>query len=243
MMTGLQFFSGKKVPLLLQAEASECGLACLAMVASHYGHHTTMNQARQRFGLSNQGVNLQQLISLSQRMGLQSRSLKLELNAMQHLKLPAVLHWDFNHFVVLVGLNAKQVIVHDPAKGRLKLSWQQLSKQFTGIALELWPTADFVPQRSAPSLSLRKLLGHLPGIKRSVTQILVLAFILEILLLLTPWLTQWVIDDVVLTGDKQLLIVIVIGFLLLIGFRAAAEGGHCGSGETQNADFSIKSET
>ena len=222
-MDQLRFFGGQKVPLLLQAEASECGMACLAMIASFHGYRTSMNQVRQRYGASSQGVTLHQLMELSQQMQLLARPLKLDLNDLKHLRLPAILHWDFNHFVVLVSVSEKRVVVHDPAKGQLQLSVHQAAKHFTGVALELTPSTEFKTQKAAPKLSLKKLLGYLPGIKGSISQILALALILELLLLLMPWLTQWVIDDVVITGDKQLLLVLVGGFLLLIGFRATAE--------------------
>ena len=222
-MEQLRFFGGQKVPLLLQAEASECGLACLAMIASFHGYRTSMNQVRQRYGASSQGVTLHQLIELSQQMHLLARPLKLDLKGLKHLRLPALLHWDFNHFVVLVSVSEKRVVVHDPAKGQLQLTPHQVAKHFTGVALELTPSTEFKTQKTAPKLSLKRLLGHLPGIKGSISQILALALILELLLLLMPWLTQWVIDDVVITGDKQLLLVLVGGFLLLIGFRATAE--------------------
>lgn len=120
------FGVGRKLPVVLQAEATECGLACMAMIASYHGQHSDLLSLRQRLSPSMKGVNLKQLTHMAARLGLGSRALRVELNALGQLQLPCVLHWNFNHFVVLKEVNARGVVVHDPGRGLCKLTLDAL---------------------------------------------------------------------------------------------------------------------
>ncbi len=222
-MEQLRFWHQKRVPVVLQAEAAECGLACLAMVAGYYDHNTSLTALRQKFQLSGQGATLPQLLQIANGVGLHCRAIRAELEGLCQLQLPAVLHWEFNHFVVLVSVRADDVEIIDPAIGKRHINFADVSKHFTGVALELSPAESFVTQEKPQRLKLRRLLGRLPGVKRTAGQILCLAMILELLLLLMPWLTQWVLDDVVVTGDTHLLSLLMLGFILLVIFRIVAE--------------------
>lgn len=99
---------------LIQSEAAECGLACLAMVAGHYGLHMDLPQMRRRFPLSLKGLRLNQLIEHAQQLGLNARALRLEMQDLGQLKLPCILHWDLNHFVVLARVGRKKAVLLDP---------------------------------------------------------------------------------------------------------------------------------
>jgi ATP-binding cassette, subfamily B, bacterial CvaB/MchF/RaxB len=105
------------VPVILQTEAAECGLACLAMVASAHGLRTDLPTLRQRFSLSLKGVTMADLVRMADALQLQSRALRAELDDLPQLQLPCVLHWDMNHFVVLVGGARGVATIHDPARG------------------------------------------------------------------------------------------------------------------------------
>jgi ATP-binding cassette subfamily B protein RaxB len=207
--------------LQLQSEASECGLACLAMISSHYNYHTGLTELRQRFSVSLKGVTLSQLIRHAGALELSARPLRAELHEIQNIQLPCILHWDLNHFVVLKkvvkGLRGKVVLVLlDPAVGELRLLLQEASKHFTGIALELTPTPDFRQKRAHRKVAIRELIGPITGLGRAVTQAIVLAITLEVFVLAAPIFNQFVIDDVILSGDRELLNVLVIGFGLLM---------------------------
>lgn len=141
---------------LIQSEAAECGLACLAMVAGHYGLHMDLPQMRRRFPLSLKGLRLNQLIEHAQQLGLNARALRLEMQDLGQLKLPCILHWDLNHFVVLARVGRKKAVLLDPASGRREMDLQEVSRHFTGVALELAPAPQFRPQRAAPAVSLRQ---------------------------------------------------------------------------------------
>jgi ATP-binding cassette, subfamily B, bacterial CvaB/MchF/RaxB len=144
-LNDVAFGFGRKLPLILQTEATECGLACLGMIAGYHKYRTDLRTLRGQFQISLKGVTLTHLIQIAGRMELATRPLKLELEDLNQLKLPCILHWDFNHFVVLKELNAKSVTIHDPTFGIRKLSLADASKSFTGVALECWPNDGFKP--------------------------------------------------------------------------------------------------
>ncbi|NVD73586.1 peptidase domain-containing ABC transporter [Duganella sp. BJB1802] len=207
---------GRKLPMILQTEATECGLACLAMVAGFHHHHTDLMALRRRFPISLKGATLSDVMHIAQQLDLGTRPLKLDLEDLSQLKLPCVLHWNFNHFVVLKEVNAKTVLIHDPAVGSRTLSWNEVSDSFTGVALEIWPETNFKPAKPAPAIRLRQLMGHVSGLQRSLGQILILAAALEIFGLISPFFLQWVIDNVLVAADRDLLTTLAIGFGLLM---------------------------
>ena len=148
--------------LRLQSEASECGLACVAMVASALGHRVELGELRRRFNVSLKGTSLQSLISLASAMGMTARPLRAELEALPQLATPCILHWDLNHFVVLKKATARGAVILDPAVGERRLSLAEVSRHFTGVVLELAPNADFSPRAARPRLPLRRLPGACP---------------------------------------------------------------------------------
>ncbi|MES9981143.1 MAG: peptidase domain-containing ABC transporter [Candidatus Thiodiazotropha sp. 6PLUC5] len=208
-----------KVPVLLQTEAAECGLACLAMCAAQYGYETDLRALRNRFSLSLKGLNLKTLIDIASDIGLAARALRLEIDELTQLNMPCILHWELRHFVVLTKMERGKAIIHDPSIGKRRLTLEELGRSFTGVALELTPGTDFTPKKEKTRVRLRNLLGHVVGLKRSLGQILAVSLILEIVAIILPWLNQWIIDDVVVTGDHSLLLVLVSGMFLLTIFQ------------------------
>jgi ATP-binding cassette subfamily B protein RaxB len=214
-------FGSPATPVMLQNEAAECALACLAMVASAHGLHTDLATLRQRFSLSLKGATMADLAAMARALELQARAVRAEPEQLDQLPLPAILHWDFNHFVVLVKLERDRALIHDPARGAHWIKRAQLSKHFTGAAMELTPEAGFKPREEQRHISVRQLLGRVSGLKRSLGQIVVLALVLEFFVLLSPFLMQWVVDDVLVSADRDLLVTLGIGFALLVGIQAA----------------------
>ncbi len=217
----LSFGIGSKLPMILQTEAAECDLACLAMIAGFHGHHVDLATMRTRFPVSLKGAGLGRVIDIAQRLDLGTRALKLDLEQLGQLRVPCMLHWNFNHFVVLKEISGKHAIVHDPAQGVRKLSLEEVSRSFTGVALELWPTGSFKPREASPAVKLRQLLGPVSGLSRSLGQILVLAVALEVFTLVSPFFLQWVIDEVIVSADRDLLTVLALGFGLLLLMQQA----------------------
>jgi ATP-binding cassette, subfamily B, bacterial CvaB/MchF/RaxB len=222
MLRSLNFSSQRKrAPLILQTEAAECGLACLAMAAYTLGLQTDLPTLRQRFSISLKGVSMVDLVRMAGQLQLNARPLRAELEHLPQLQLPCILHWDLNHFVLLVAVSRLGVLIHDPAHGVRQLSFAQLSKHFTGVVLELSAGPDFKPRLEKQALTLPQLLGRVTGLKRSLTQIFILALALEAFSLLSPFFMQWVVDSVLVSADRDLLITLGLGFGLLVLIQVA----------------------
>lgn len=206
---------------ILQSQVAECGLASIAMVASAHGQTLSLADLRQRFPQSLKGANLKQLITYSAALGFSARPLRLDLNKLGQLALPCILHWDLNHFVVLHKVGSQRVVVLDPAVGERRLSLAEVSRHFTGVALELTPQASFVPQVQAPRLRLSQLTGKVQGLGRSAVQIIAIAVVLELFAIVAPLFNQMVVDDVLTSGDQELLSVLVWGFALVLVIQTA----------------------
>nr|WP_276968128.1 peptidase domain-containing ABC transporter [Metallibacterium scheffleri] len=220
--TPLNFsWSSRRLPVILQSEAAECGLACLAMVACYHGFETDLASLRRRFSLSLKGATLSRLIEMAQALGLQGRPLRLELDELDQLKRPCILHWGLNHFVVLKAVRGRVLVIHDPAQGERTVSREEASRQFTGVALELSPTPNFRKAREVDPFNWRALMGRVHGLKSALSEVMVLALLLEILALLSPLFTQTIIDQVLADGDHDLLTVLGIGFVLMLLVQTA----------------------
>ncbi len=206
---------------VVQTEASECGLACLAMVAAHHGLEIGMPEMRRRFPMSLKGLRLSQVIDIAGKLGLHGRALRLELEGLSRLDTPAILHWDLNHFVVLESVRRDSVVVLDPALGRRTLPMAEVSRHFTGVALELEPGQEFTPDTRREAVSLRKLTGPVRGFWRALALLLTLSLALQVFVLATPFYMQWVVDQVLVSADASLLTVLGIGFAMLVVIQVA----------------------
>ncbi|MDT3307992.1 peptidase domain-containing ABC transporter [Shewanella vaxholmensis] len=214
-------WSGRRLPMIVQTEAAECGLACVAMVASLHGYQTDLNSLRQRFSLSLEGCTLLDLMHIAEQLQLSSRPLKIELEELSDLATPCILHWDLNHFVVLKSVNAQHCIIHDPALGVRRISLTEVSKSFTGIALELTPTATFTAEQAKQSLTFSSFFSKITGLKQSLGLLLSLSVFLQLFILASPYYIQLVVDAVIISNDGQLLLVLALGFALLLLFDVA----------------------
>ncbi|WP_186066142.1 peptidase domain-containing ABC transporter [Burkholderia gladioli] len=220
-LDSLSFGARRRLPSVLQTEAAECGLACLAMIAGYHGHHVDLTTLRGRFPVSLKGVHLVRLIRIAQALQLETRALKLDLDRIDQLRTPCILHWNFNHFVVLKEIDSKRAVIHDPAQGVRQVAFDELSRCFTGVAVESWPASSFEPRKEKPAVRLRALLGEVSGLKRSVGQVLALALVLEVFSLVHPFFLQWIIDNAIVGEDRDLLGVLAIGFGLLLLIQQA----------------------
>jgi ATP-binding cassette subfamily B protein RaxB len=211
----------KNIPLILQTEAAECGLASLAMVASYHGYRADLASLRAKYAISLKGTTLQQIINIASSLKLQSHPLRLDVDEMRELKTPCILHWDLSHFVVLKKAYKDRIDILDPAQGARTLKHDEVSKHFTGIALELSPNIYFEKKEEKQKMSFRGLIGSVSGLKRSVIQVFLLAASLEVFGLVAPFLSQLIIDDALVSGDQDLLMILVFGVLLLAAIRIA----------------------
>lgn len=211
----------REPPVILQTEEAECGLACLAMCAAVSGYETDVLTLRRRHPVSMKGTTLARLVEIAGDLGFNARAVRLEMHELGKLRAPCILHWDLNHFVVMVRIEKNRLIVHDPELGRRDYSMEEVGNRFSGIALELMPRDSFKPKVEKMRLDLGMFLTGERDILVAFFQILLLSLALEGLGLLLPLINQWVIDDVVVTADVNLLVVIVVALFLISITRTA----------------------
>jgi ATP-binding cassette subfamily B protein RaxB len=209
---------------MLQSEAAECGLASVAMIAAHYGHRINLPGLRQRYPTSIKGTTLEELMAISSDLELAPRALRLELSELDQLQKPAILHWDLNHFVVLEQVGKGDVQIIDPARGRRRLTLAAFGRHFTGVALELTPTADFKPIEARTRTRLSDLWSRLSNFSGPFTQILILSLLMQLTTLITPFYIQLTVDEAIGQGDASLLTILLIGFMVIYGLSAVTRG-------------------
>jgi ATP-binding cassette subfamily B protein RaxB len=203
------------VPIIHQSEAAECGLACLAMVATYYGYETDIRHLRSRFLVSLKGTTLKGLMDIAGKLGLSSRPVRLELDNLSDLSTPAILHWGLNHFVVLVKTSRNYAVLRDPARGSVKLPMDEVSKFFTGIALELRPTPLFEEKKDITPVRITDFWQRIRGLKGSLIKVFVLSLMLQLIALVMPLFQQLVVDDAITKQDVDFLMVLALGFAIL----------------------------
>jgi ATP-binding cassette subfamily B protein RaxB len=218
-----QSILARKIPDIRQSEAAECGLACLAMIAAYHGQRSDLASLRRRYPVSLKGMTLVGVIDAAERMGLAGRPLRLEPVSLARLRLPAILHWDMSHFVVLkrVARNGR-IVIQDPALGERRLLPAEVSDHFTGVALEVAPAAGFQPGGQIVKQRLADLIGSTRGLGSPLAQTLVLSLILQAFVLAGPFYMQLAVDEGVVNDDRGLLTVLAFGFGLAMLFNAAA---------------------
>lgn len=205
-----------RVNVVMQSESSECALACMTMICQFYQKHIDIRDLRNTQNIGSRGMNLSDLISLSATLGFTNRALKVTLSELKNLKLPAVLHWNLNHFVVLEKTTRKHIYIVDPALGKQKLSFEQSSQCYTGIALELAPSKSFQKQKTQQKLLLSDFLKGIAGIKRQLFLLLTLSVFLQCFILLTPFYMQTIVDHVIASQNQSLLLALALGFAFLL---------------------------
>ncbi len=221
----LNFGWRARVPVTLQTESAECGLACLVMVLAKHGVMTDLATLRGRHGTVPQGMTVAEFARVASAERLMTRAMRLDVDEMDQLRLPCVLHWDMGHFVVLRAikhdrLRGTRYVILDPAFGERSLSREEVSNGFTGVALECWPDSEFAPRQEAKQVSLRSLMGRVSGVWPAVWRVMAVSLGLEAVALLSPLFMQWVVDHVVVSRDLDLLTTLGLGFLLLLAIEA-----------------------
>lgn len=222
MKLDLGFTTRSRVRLVRQTEVAECGLASLTMVANFHGFDIDLGTMRRRYSPSMRGAPLRTLIDLANEIGLTPRAVKLPLEELGNLAMPAVLHWDLNHYVVLEAVRSGKALIHNP-DGRSE--WMPLgvvSDHFTGVALELRPSSDFTRQSLREKLEISQLWQRMTGLKRALAQVLLLSVVLQAFALAMPYYMQIAIDSALPALDNDLLTVLALGFGLFTLINAVA---------------------
>jgi ATP-binding cassette subfamily B protein RaxB len=211
-----------RVPVILQSESSECGLACMAMILCNHGRQADTDSLRKTFSTSSRGVTLRRLVDIARHMGLAARPLRVEIEYVPELRLPCILHWGLLHYVVLVEVNRDAYIVHDPSRGRRVVRSAEFSRLFTGVAVEfdeLGPPRLLGPRGNVSWIAFFRKVR---GIRIELGAILSLAILLEALQILAPFYLQFTVDWVVGRGDLEIRNVLLTAFLAVLLSQVAA---------------------
>ncbi|MGI8932337.1 MAG: peptidase domain-containing ABC transporter, partial [Sphingomicrobium sp.] len=191
-------------------------LACLAMVAGHHGLNTDLPTLRRRFAISLKGTTLKGLTGIAEQIGFNTRALRGEIGDLAQLQLPAILHWDLNHFVVLsrvrTTLKGRRFEILDPARGKRLIGEAELSRHFTGVVLELTKSESFQRRTERSQLKIGQLWSRMSGLGGALRNILVLSVILQLAALALPFYLQLAIDTVFPSFDTDLLTMLALGF-------------------------------
>ncbi len=191
------------------------------MICGYYGKNIDLISLRQQFNLSTRGTTLTGINNIATQLGMTSRALSLDLDEIHSLRTPAILHWDFNHFVVLVGVKRNSFILHDPVQGSRTVGQKEMSQHFTGVALEVWPGSEFTAETVREKISLGSLIRSVHGIKGTLVKIFLLSLMIEFTNLVIPIGTQLAIDHVIPAGDNNLVTLICLGLLFFILLRTS----------------------
>ncbi|HEX9984201.1 MAG TPA: peptidase domain-containing ABC transporter [Thermoanaerobaculia bacterium] len=213
----------KRVPVRRQLSGVECGAACLAMILSHHGRNTEVQECRDVCQPGRDGLTARTIVDAARRFGLRASAYSLEPQALGLLPLPVILHWNFNHFVVLERIRGDRVDIVDPAGGRRTITKNDLDQAFTGVALTFEPGVHFEKRRRGTprsKLSYAAMMLRLPGVRRALTLVVAASLVLQLLALGLPLFTKLLIDHVIPLQLHELLGIIGVGFVLVV----AAQG-------------------
>ena len=183
-----------KVPVVMQMEALECGAASLAMVCAYYNKWIPLEQIRVDCGVSRDGANAKNLLVAARSYGFVAKGYRYEPDDLKkHGKFPCIIHWNFNHFVVLDGFKGKKAVINDPAKGNYTVSMETFDKSFTGICLMFEPNENFVPSGKRKSV-LSFAVKRLNGAKVAVAFVVFTTLISALIGVITPAFSRIFMD-------------------------------------------------
>ncbi len=209
----------RRVPVLLQMNAVECGAACLAMVLSYFGRKTRVSECRVALGSGRDGLTAQAIAHAAREYGLRTKGYTTEPGNFKYVPLPAIVHWNFNHFVVVERWSPVRVEIVDPASGRRQLTAEEFAAGFTGVVLTLEPGVQFQRRDRTEQPSLRRYLRYalqIPGSAGLLAQILGVSLLLQFLGLALPVFTKVMVDQVLPFHITNLMTMLGLGMTLLV---------------------------
>ncbi len=233
------FFKKRHLPLVFQTERTDCALSCIVMVANFHSIPLNLTQLKSIYPQYKKGMNLNDIYDILVSAGMNVRVLSVDNDELGKVKLPCILHWNCDHFVVLKKIRKGKFIIHDPEKGLLKLGYVKFFDHFTGVVVESVPglvitdssSKYFLPKKDKSDTVSKKFkffFSLLRQCQSPVYFILILLFIIEFINICLPQVTQLIIDDVIVNSDMHLLIVATSGYFLLSLIQlvvSSAKGG------------------
>lgn len=197
------FIGGKRVSVMLQMSATECGAACLAMILNFYGFETTVSSCREKIGVGRDGIPAITLVHTARQFGLQARAFSTDLEQLSQIQLPAILFWEFNHYVVLEKWDGSNATIVDPTTGRITISSDELSRKFTGVILTFSRGDDFKPHKNVEQPAWRRYISFVTENRKAknlLKQVFFVALLLQITVLSIPLFTKFIVDHVIPFG-------------------------------------------
>jgi ATP-binding cassette, subfamily B, bacterial len=208
----------RRIPFVQQLEVSDCGAACLAMNLAYHGRSVSPEEIRRATRTSRDGVSALSIVEAARAYGMEPRAVRVELDGLKHLERGSILHWEFNHFVVLDRITRAGIDILDPAVGRRRIPMDRFSESFTGVAILLKPGASFSKEKRSKRGTWRYLR---PLLARSglLSKVGVTSLLIQLFALATPILMGVIIDRVIPTGDRSLLLAIMVGLTGMVLFH------------------------
>ena len=190
-----------RVPVVMQLEALECGAASLTMIMHYYQKWIPLEQARADCGVSRDGSSARNIVEAAGSYGMIAKAWRLEPeDLLEEGPFPCILHWGFNHFVVLCGFKGKRAVINDPARGHVILSWEEFDKEFTGVCITIEPGEDFTPSGKKKSV-LEYAKERLRGTSTAVVFVVLTTTISSLMGMISPVFSRIFIDRL-LTGNN-----------------------------------------
>ena len=208
-----------KVPVVMQMEALECGAASLAMVMAYYDKWVPLEQVRLDCGVSRDGSNARNILIAARSYGFEAQGFRCEMGALrEEMSFPCVIHWNFNHFVVLDGFKGNYAYLNDPARGEVKVTMEEFDNAFTGIVLQIVPGPDFQPG-GKPKSTLEFARKRLKGAGAAVAFVLLASIISYLFGVINPIFSRFFMDRL-LTGENRELL---MPFIVLMSVTGIAQ--------------------
>ena len=211
----------RRIPVVHQMTAADCGAACLAMTLGYHGREVPLEQVRTQIGVGRDGATASALLEVARTQGLRGRAVTMEVDGLPFLTPGAILFWEFRHFVVFESWDKHGVRVVDPGAGRRVVPMEQFRRSFTGVALLFEPAAEFEPAVAGQRQrwrGWREILRH----REVLVRIGVTSLWMQLFGLALPLLTAMIIDRIIPRRDYSLLLVVALGMLLVNGFQIAS---------------------
>ncbi|MCL2279640.1 MAG: NHLP family bacteriocin export ABC transporter peptidase/permease/ATPase subunit [Oscillospiraceae bacterium] len=207
-----------KTPFIMQMETLECGAAALCMVLAHYGKWIPLEQVRSDCGVSRDGCNARNIYRAAVSYGLKPTAYRMEPEELRNIECPAIIHWNFNHFVVLNGFKKKCAVINDPGRGTVEVSLAEFDQAFTGIVLVFETTENFVPE-GKPRSVLRFAMARMKGTLAAFVFVFLMGAFASLVDILNPVFTRIFMDDILSGQNRQWLIPFIIAMLVALFIR------------------------
>ncbi|MCL2111985.1 MAG: NHLP family bacteriocin export ABC transporter peptidase/permease/ATPase subunit [Clostridiales bacterium] len=208
----------EKVPFIMQMEALECGAASLCMVLAYHGKWIPLEQVRADCGVSRDGCNARNIYRAAASYELKPTAYRLEPAELRSIKLPAIIHWNFNHFVVLNGFKKNRAVINDPGRGTTEVSLEEFDKAFTGVVITFEPTPEFVPE-GKPRSVLNFAMQRMKGTLTVFVFVLLMGMFAALIDILNPIFTKIFMDDILSGRTPSWLIPLMVAMLLALTVR------------------------